>query len=206
MSIGNENWTWLGLWLWLGFRVRFRLWPKCLSSSSACFLVRAQGQVVYGQALDIRYHRHYSTSWPKPKTILATFELFLPLCLLRFSFHFLCADLWICMHFADEVLWKVHGYWIYLILILLSERCFSPPFLPLFSFVDLPLFRYYDIATWRLLQVVYANNFLPPQIDFVLVEVEISAKSQYLNRASNLNFKILLVFVFKILRGFLFNL
>lgn len=88
-------------------------------------LVRAQGQVVYGQLhliFDIIDNPH-ATPWPE--TILATFERFF-LCLFLFPalslcfftvfsvffssvFRFLCDDLWICMNCADEVLCKVHA-------------------------------------------------------------------------------------------------
>lgn len=120
---GHSTWTWTK-----HYPKRLPTLAPPLSRSLSRLeldLVRAQGQVVYGQLhliLDIIDNPH-ATPWPE--TILATFERFF-LCLFLFPalslcfftvfsvffssvFRFLCDDLWICMNCADEVLCKVHA-------------------------------------------------------------------------------------------------
>lgn len=167
---GHSTWTWT------------KHYPKRLPRLSLSVsrleldLVRAQGQVVYGQLhliFDIIGNPH-ATPWPE--TILATFERFF-LCLFLFPALSLCFftvffcvfffsfsfPLWRFMNMYELCWWSAlqsaRGYWIYLIwnLLLLPLFRFALPLYILEVATSLCLFKLSSCRLkfnhWRVLQI-----------------------------------------------------
>lgn len=130
----------------------------------ACFLVRAQGQVVYGQALDIRYHRH-SHVVAKTKNHFAHISvsfylyLFLFFCLwfgfLSISFVPIYEYVWILLMKCSEKCMAIEFIWFWIYCLNVS---FVP--LPLSCFVSLLLFRYYKYCNSFTLTILYPSKLI----------------------------------------------